>query len=86
MHDAQRWPGISDLVAECHASDFMIYNERDGASAWLATELEARRLRCAWPASSLNSALRPRESGFAKIGQSWAPKFVNEDHAKTAIL
>jgi hypothetical protein len=37
-------------------------------------------------ASSLNSALRPRESGFTKIGKSWVPVFVNEDHAKTAIF
>jgi hypothetical protein len=38
------------------------------------------------PARSLKSALRPSESGFAKIGQSRVPVFVNEDHAKTTIL
>lgn len=35
---------------------------------------------------SLKSALRTGESGFAKIGQSWVPVFVDEDHAKTTIL
>jgi len=37
-------------------------------------------------AGSLNSALCPQESGFAKICQSRASMFVNKDHSKTTIL
>ena len=77
-----RRPAISKLVAKCRASDLT-----DGASAWLATELgDAAPSDEARPESSLNSALRSRESGFAKIGQSWVAMFVNEDHAKAAVF
>ena len=55
-------------------------------SEWLATEPRCGARDEARPASSLYSALCPRKRGFAKIGQSWTPVFVNEDHAKTAIL
>jgi hypothetical protein len=37
-------------------------------------------------ANSVDPALRPRESSFAKIGQFRVPMFVNEDHPKTAIF
>ena len=80
------WPGISTFVAECHASDLTIYNECRWRICVACSQLARDAFDEARLASSLNSALRPRESGFTKIGKSWVPVFVNEDHAKTAIF